>query len=91
MDGELEGLLQQNKPLLSSENMARNYKINTGNLCSSKTITGILRKRGVHRLKKQARLKVGGRRWLYTLKDAEKFEEMSDTELGDKFSGQIFP
>ena len=89
LDGILEQQIFDKKFLISSEELASRYKDNTGHSCSSKTITSALRSRGVERLNKQARMMDGSKKRLFALEDPNKYELMTDAELGREFSNQI--
>ena len=90
IDGVLEQQIFDKKFLISSEELASRYKTGTGHSCSSKTITSALRARGVERLNKQARMMDGSKKRLFALDDPNKYELMTDAELGKEFSNQIF-
>lgn len=89
LDGVLEQQIFDKKFLISSEELASRYKTSTGHSCSSKTITSALRARGVERLNKQARMMDGSKKRLFALDDPNKYELMTDAELGKEFSNQI--
>jgi hypothetical protein len=90
LDGVLAQRIFDKNFLISSEELASSYKTGTGHSCSSKTITSALRSRGVERLNKQARMEDGSKKRLFALQDSNKYELMSDAELGKEFSNQIF-
>ena len=89
LDGVLEQQIFDKKFLISSEELASRYKNTTGHSCSSKTITSALRARGVERLNKQARMTDGSKKRLFALEDPNKYELMTDAELGKEFTNQI--
>ena len=89
LDSVLEELTEANKPLISAEGLSTRYSADTNNRCSSKTITGVLRKRGIQRIAKQARFQKGGKVRLYALNDVARFDAMTDKELGLEFQRQV--
>jgi hypothetical protein len=91
MDGVLAQQTFDRNFLLSSEELASRYTSSTGHSCSSKTITSVLRARGISRLKKQARMMDGSKKRLFVLNDASKYEALTDVDLGKEFTKQIIP
>jgi hypothetical protein len=59
------------------------YEASDKSKCSTKTITVMLRKKGIKRLTKQAKLPNGKRIRVYALREFQKYEEKIDKELGD--------
>lgn len=89
LDGVLAQQIFDKKFLISSEELASRYKMNTGHSCSSKTITSALRAKGIDRLAKQARMSDGSKKRLFALDNPSKYEAMTDAELGREFTNQI--
>jgi hypothetical protein len=59
------------------------YEASDKSKCSTKTISVMLRKKGIKRLTKQAKLPNGKRIRVYALREFQKYEEKIDKELGD--------
>ena len=78
------------KPLISSESLGLQYRSDTGNSCSSKTVAHALVPLGARKVRKLARFSNGARSQLFTLLDPEAYKDMTDTELGDAFHSQLF-
>ena len=78
------------KPLITSESLALQYKSETGNSCSAKTIANALIGAGAQKIKKMARFSNGARTQLFTLGDLVDYVDMTDSELGDAFHAQLF-
>ena len=74
----------------SSESLALQYKSETGNSCSAKTVAHALTLLGARKIGKLARFKDGTRTQLFTLLDPEAYKDMTDTELGEAFHSQLF-
>jgi hypothetical protein len=71
------------REICSAEELTRLYHHHTGNKCSSKVVTLALNKRGIKRLSKQAKMNNGKRIRVYGLADFNKYDEMTDKELGE--------
>lgn len=86
----ISGAQGTNKPLLSAQALAHQYKTETSNSCSTKTVANTLQALGAHRIKKPARFQEGTRIRLFTAANPELYESMTDIELGEAFHKQIF-
>lgn len=71
------------REICSAEEMVSNYHWASGNKCSSKAIAIALKKRGIKKLTKQAKLTNGKRLRVYALTDHYLYEAKTDKELGD--------
>jgi hypothetical protein len=71
------------REICSAEEMVSNYYSASQNKCSSKAIAIALKKRGIKKLTKQAKLN-NGKRWrVYALTNHYFYEAKTDKELGD--------
>ena len=77
------------REIFSSEELANKYTQSSGNKCSSKTVSVQLSKKGIKRLKKQAKLANGKRIRIYALTNRPKYEAKTDKELGDIIEAKL--
>jgi hypothetical protein len=78
------------REICSAEEMVSNYYLSSQNKCSSKAITIALKKRGIKKLTKQAKLPNGKRLRVYALTDHYLYESKTDKELGDIVDAKPF-
>jgi hypothetical protein len=78
------------REICSAEEMVSNYYSASQNKCSTKAIAIALKKRGIKKLTKQAKLN-NGKRWrVYALTDHYLYEAKTDKELGDIVDAKPF-
>jgi hypothetical protein len=78
------------REICSAEEMVSNYHLASQNKCSSKAIAIALKKRGIKKLTKQAKLSNGKRLRVYALTDYYLYEAKTDKELGDIVEAKLF-
>lgn len=78
------------REICSAEEISSQYKTTMGSNCSSRTVTLHLKKLGIKRLSKQAKLPTGKRVRIYALASLRTYEAMTDKELGDIISAKLF-
>jgi len=78
------------REICSAEEMVSNYHLASQNKCSSKAIAIALKKRGIKKLTKQAKLSNGKRLRVYALTDYYLYEAKTDKELGDIVDAKTF-
>lgn len=78
------------REICSAEEMVSNYHLASRNKSSSKAIAIALKKRGIKKLTKQAKLSNGKRLRVYALTDYYLYEAKTDKELGDIVEAKLF-
>lgn len=78
------------REICSAEEISSQYKTTTGANCSSRTVTLHLKKKGIKRLSKQAKLPSGKRVRVYALANHQTYEAKTDKELGDIWNVKHF-
>lgn len=84
----LESLI--GREVVSVEELAERYRNDTKRDVSTKAVNGALRKAQVTRLIRQARRKDGTRPRVYALRNQARYQEMTDTQLGNLMDSSPF-
>ena len=88
VDETLEQYQAKEVLLVNAQTLAKQYAQDNKRSCSSKTTANILRKKGLQKLTKQARLENGRKVRLHVRTDYECYNNMSDSELGAEYIKQ---